>query len=165
MPQLDISTYASQVFWLVVCFGILCVFMATLIAPRIGLSLHQRAKVLEDHTMAAKKLLEEAEAIHDKSIHQLGQARHDAAQQLHQVMHDLAQHRTEKTREFDQKIQTELLELSKKLSQQKQEILSTSQDLVTHLVETMFHKITNVSVNSGDIAKAFNAAKIGGNHD
>lgn len=165
MPQLDISTYSSQVFWLVVCFGILCVFMATMIAPRIGLSLHQRAKVLEEHSMAAKKLLEEAEILRDKSIHQLGQARHDAAQQLHQALHDLSHYRTEKVREFDQKLQVRLLELSKSLSQQKQEILSTSQDLVTHLVETVFHKITNVAATSEDITKALKIVKTRGNHD
>ena len=59
MPQLELSTYASQVFWLVVCFGMLCVFMGTFIAPRIGLSLHQRAKTLEEQAETAKKLLED----------------------------------------------------------------------------------------------------------
>lgn len=165
MPQLDISTYSSQVFWLVVCFGILCVFMATIIAPRIGLSLHQRANALKENTIAAKKLLEEAETLHEKSIHQLSQARQDAAQQLHQAMHDLTLYRTEKIREFDLKLQTELSELSKSLSQQKQEILNTSQDLVAHLVETVFHKITNVAATSENVTKAFKAVKTGGNHD
>lgn len=165
MPQLDISTYTSQVFWLVVCFGILCVFMATLIAPRIGLSLHRRAQILEEQTATAQKLLEEAKILHEKSTHKLNQARHDAAQQLHQAVHELTHHRNEKIREFDQKLQIELSELSKSLFLQKQEILNTSQDLIIHLVETMFHKITDIAITSGDITKAFKAVKAGGNHD
>lgn len=161
MPQLDISTYASQVFWLVVCFGILCVFMGTFIAPRIGLSLHQRTKTLEEQTNTAKRLLEEAEALHQKSLHQLTHARHEAAQHLHQAVHDLTHHRHETIREFDRKLQIELGELSHKLDKQKQEILIDSKDLVSHLVETLFHKITQTSILPADIQKAIQTANLG----
>ncbi|WP_052046095.1 hypothetical protein [Candidatus Paracaedibacter symbiosus] len=164
MPQLDISTYASQIFWLVVCFGILCVFMATFIAPRIGLSLHHRTKVLEEHTMAAKKLLAEAEELHQNSIQHLSQARHDASQHLHQAIYDLTCHRHEKLREFDHKLQLELQELSKKLFQQKQEILNSSQELISHLVETIFFKVTNTSVPTTAVNKAFKTIKTGDTH-
>ncbi len=163
MPQLELSTYASQVFWLVVCFGILCVFMGTFIAPRIGLSLHQRAKTLEDQAEAAKKLLEGAESIHQKNHQQLSHARHEAAKQLHQAVHDLNHHRHETIREFDRNLHGQLSELSHKLDHQKQEILATSQDLVTDLVETLFHKITNIAALPNDVANAIRTVKIGDN--
>lgn len=158
MPQLDISTYASQVFWLVVCFGILCVIMGTFIAPRIGLSLNQRTKILEDQAQTAKQLLEAAETLHQKNIHQLSNARHEATQQLHQAIHDLTYHRHETIREFDRKLQIELSELSHKLDQQKQEILEKSHDLVGHLVETLFQKITQTAILPTDIKKAIQTA-------
>lgn len=163
MPQLELSTYASQVFWLVVCFGILCVLMGTFIAPRIGLSLHQRAKTLEEQAMTAKKLLEDAESIHQKNSHHLSHARHEAAKQLHQAVHDLNHHRHETIREFDRSLHERLSGLSHTLDHQKQEILASSQELVTHLVEVFFHKITNTSVLPNDIAKAIRTAKIGDN--
>lgn len=161
MPQLELSTYASQVFWLVICFGILCVFMGTFIAPRIGLSLHQRAKTLAEQAETAKKLLEDAESLHQKNSHRLNHARHEAAQQLHQAVHDLNHHRYETIREFDHNLQVQLSELSHKLDHQKQEVLATSQDLVSHLVETLFHKITNTSVLPGDVTNAMQPVKQG----
>lgn len=165
MPQLDISTYFSQIFWLAVCFGILCVFMATFIAPRIGLNLHYRAKVLEDYMLATQKLLEEAEGLRQKSIQQLHQARHDASQQLQQVVHELTSQRHERLRDFDAEYQLKLKELSGKFTHQKQEILDNSQDLITHLVENMFQRITNTPVPGNNVTNALKAVKKGDNHD
>lgn len=158
MPQLDISTYASQIFWLFVCFGILCIFLSGWITPRIGLSLHQRNLILKDHTQKAKKLLEEIQELREQNLLQLTKARQEAKQQLHEVIHQLTHHRHETIREFDRKLHMELSSLSQKLYQQKQEILDNPQELIRHLVETLYQKITHLPANSQDVEKSLSVA-------
>ena len=44
MPQLEISTFPSQIFWLVVSFLILYIIMAKVIVPRISSVIKNREK-------------------------------------------------------------------------------------------------------------------------
>ena len=159
MPQLDISTYSSQVFWLVVCFSTMCVVMATLVAPRIGLSLHHRAYILQEHTMTAEKLLEQAKILREKSNQTLNQACQEASQQVHQVVHELIDYRTEKIQELDQKLHLDLLDLPKSLFLEKQETLKQSQDLVIELVRIIFQKMTDKDVPIEKIKKALETSQ------
>ena len=36
MPQLDLSTYASQAFWMVLCFSLLWLLLSIFITPKIA---------------------------------------------------------------------------------------------------------------------------------
>lgn len=48
MPQFDIATYSSQIFWLVICFGLTFFGISQLILPRYKKILEQRIDLLED---------------------------------------------------------------------------------------------------------------------
>lgn len=50
MPQLDVSTYPSQLFWLIIFFGILYVFMQWFIVPRVS-RIFQKRRVLLDEKL------------------------------------------------------------------------------------------------------------------
>ena len=53
LPQLDIDTWPSQLFWLVVLFGVGYLVMAKMVTPRIGAVLEERPR----HWMAILKRL------------------------------------------------------------------------------------------------------------
>ena len=48
MPQLDLSTFPSQLFWLAVVFIVLYVLMARLGLPKIGTVLAERRQRIEE---------------------------------------------------------------------------------------------------------------------
>lgn len=48
MPQFDISTYSSQIFWLVVCFGLTFLGLAKLVLPYYKRILEKRIDGLEE---------------------------------------------------------------------------------------------------------------------
>ena len=50
MPQLDVSAYPSQLFWLIIFFGILYACMHWFIVPRIG-RIFQKRRVLLDEKL------------------------------------------------------------------------------------------------------------------
>jgi F-type H+-transporting ATPase subunit b len=61
MPQLEISTFLPQIFWLVITFFALYIVMWKLAVPRIADVLESRQKRIEDYLEKAAKAKQEAE--------------------------------------------------------------------------------------------------------
>jgi len=61
MPQLDPSTFGTQLFWLGICFVALYGMMALIVLPRISSTLQARASQLDDDLAEAEALREKAE--------------------------------------------------------------------------------------------------------
>lgn len=71
LPQLDPSTWPSQIFWLIVTFGFLYWVMSSFILPRLGGMIEERRdRIADDLDQAAefKHRAEEAEAAYDKAL-------------------------------------------------------------------------------------------------
>jgi F-type H+-transporting ATPase subunit b len=78
MPQLDVSTFPSQVFWLVVTFAVLYVLMAKLALPRIEAAVEGRRTRIEGDLDRAGRMKTEAEAVIAAYEKALADARHQA---------------------------------------------------------------------------------------
>ena len=63
MPQLDVSTYASQLFWLVLTFVPLYLIIVRVALPRIGEVLEARQDKIDDDLKKAAARKEEAESV------------------------------------------------------------------------------------------------------
>lgn len=61
MPQLEFATFASQIFWLAVSFGILYLIMARSALPVVREVLHNRQSRISDDLKKAEALKTEAE--------------------------------------------------------------------------------------------------------
>jgi len=61
MPQLDFTTYASQIFWLVITFGLLYIIMAKSALPTVRDVLQSRQARISDDLKKAEKLKAEAQ--------------------------------------------------------------------------------------------------------
>lgn len=79
LPQLDISTWPSQIFWLVVIFGVGYIVMARLVTPRIGSVLEDRRGRLDDDLGKAREASEEAARMRAEYEQGLEKARSEAA--------------------------------------------------------------------------------------
>jgi F-type H+-transporting ATPase subunit b len=60
LPQLDITTWPSQLFWLIVLFASGYIIMAKLVTPRIGAVLEERRAKLDDDLGKARAASEKA---------------------------------------------------------------------------------------------------------
>ena len=61
LPQFDLSTWSSQIFWLVVTFGLLYFVLAKFILPRIGEGISERGDRIADDLDAASRMQKEAD--------------------------------------------------------------------------------------------------------
>jgi F-type H+-transporting ATPase subunit b len=71
LPQLDSSSWPSQLFWLALTFGVLYWLMSTYFLPRIGAALEERRdRIADDLDKAAegRRMAEEAEAEYSRSL-------------------------------------------------------------------------------------------------
>jgi F-type H+-transporting ATPase subunit b len=78
MPQLDVSTFPTQIFWLVVTFAVLYVLMAKLAIPRIESAVEGRRTRIEGDLDRAGRMKTEAEAVIAAYEKALADARHQA---------------------------------------------------------------------------------------
>jgi len=62
LPQFDTAWWGSQIFWLVVTFGILYFALSRFILPRLGSGLTERSDRIADDLDAASRMQQEAEA-------------------------------------------------------------------------------------------------------
>ena len=81
MPQLDISTFSTQIVWLVITFSALFLVMWQVAVPRISDALEQRQKRMDDNLNKAAEFKKEAEAAieaYEKSLAEAREAAHFA---------------------------------------------------------------------------------------
>lgn len=62
MPQLDYTTWPSQLFWLALCFIALYVIISRIVIPRTGGVIEQRKSTIDSDIASAQKLRADTEA-------------------------------------------------------------------------------------------------------
>ncbi len=78
MPQLDVSTFPSQIFWLAVFFVVLYLLMARLALPKIEKIIEERRNRVDGDLDKAGEMKTEAEAVIAAYEKALLDARHQA---------------------------------------------------------------------------------------
>jgi len=75
LPQLDISTWGSQIFWLLLTFGVLYFVLATFILPRLRDGISERDDRIRDDLDQAANFQREAEEAEKAYTQMLSDAR------------------------------------------------------------------------------------------
>lgn len=83
MPQFDTSTFASQIFWLVVCFAVVFAFAWQIVLPRVAATLESRQRKIGDDLARAGELADQADEVLAAYEARLAEARADAHEELH----------------------------------------------------------------------------------
>jgi F-type H+-transporting ATPase subunit b len=104
MPQLDFSTFPSQIFWLIITFGLLYLILAKNFLPRIGSVLEQRRDTVDHDLMKAQQLREEAQQALEEYEEALVQARSDAQRLAQEVRDEIAKIAAEQEAQAMEKI-------------------------------------------------------------
>ena len=62
MPQLDTSSFTSQLFWLIICFFSMMFIMSKFIIPKISEIMEQRQRKIDSYLNKAADFKQQAEA-------------------------------------------------------------------------------------------------------
>jgi len=108
MPQLDITTYSTQIFWLVMTFGALFLVMWRIAVPRISDALEARQKRIDDNLAKAAEFKKDAEAAIAAYEMSLASARANAHQALADANAALAEESSRRDAELNAKLKSML---------------------------------------------------------
>ena len=85
MPQLEITTYPSQIFWLVVSFLTLYLIMSRIIIPRISSVIKNRESQIKNNIHISEQLYKDTEIINDE----LEKVRKDTETEAKEIINNL----------------------------------------------------------------------------
>ena len=122
MPQLDSSTFISQIFWLIVCFSVLWTIIGCFVTPKISDIVQRRQHKIDDYLSAAEKFKQSAEELvarYDAAIAKAEQTAENtwknakdelklATEKLQEDMSIKLKEKTQATEDELQKIETEV---------------------------------------------------------
>lgn len=158
MPQLDVGTYASQLFWLVVTFAALLVAMWTVVVPRISDVLEARQKRMEDNFEKAaelKKASEEAMAAYEKA---LAAARAEAHELIAETQEAIIGEAARKERELAQALRKQIADGEAAVRRAKDEALKGIRAVAAEVAAAAALKVARETFDAASVASAVDAA-------
>ena len=142
MPQLDPEFWFSQIFWLVVTFGILYLVLSKLILPKISDNLETRKSQVLDNLELAEKQRNESETKLKEFDDIILKSKNDAKNLFNEsrkkLLSDINYKRQKLEEEIDKElkiVEFEIEELKKKSPEKINKIaIETSSDLINQLI-------------------------------
>jgi F-type H+-transporting ATPase subunit b len=162
MPQIDVSTFLSQAFWLLVCFCTLWGLLSVCITPKLTDIIEQRKRKINDFIQKAENLRRQAE----QSLQAYNQAVTTAKETVEKEIADckreteayLKQAEKKLNKELNKKILANEVTLEKEKELVSQQIGRISQDLAFDIV----NKLGFGKISRQDIAKIADKESIHG---
>ena len=157
MPQLNPEFWISQIFWLILTFGILYVLLAKFILPKISSNLEIRKSQILENVEAAEKQREESEQkiknyekiIQDSKV----EAKNYFNQTREKILKNINQKKNNLENELNEEIkkaENEIKELKNKSPEKINKIaIETSSDLIKQLM--------GIQVNNSSISTIVNS--------
>ncbi len=153
MPQLDPEFWLSQIFWLVITFGILYLVLSKIILPKISDNLETRKSQVLDNLELAEKQRNESEAKLKEFDNIILKSKIDAKNMFNEsrkkLLDDISKKRQKLEEEIDKEIkivEAEIEELKKKSPEKINKIaIETSSDLINQLIGA---KVNNSSITA-----------------
>jgi len=142
MPQLDPEFWFSQIFWLVLTFGILYLVLSKLILPKISDNLETRKSQVLDNLELAEKQRNESEAKLKEFDNIILKSKIDAKNLFNdarkKILDDISNKRQKLEEEIDKEVkivEAEIEDFKKKSPEKINKIaIETSADLINQLI-------------------------------
>ena len=117
MPQLDISTWGNQIFWLVVALVVIYFVLRLVALPRIGAVLADRSSTITNDLAAAEELKQKAVAAEKAYNDALANARTEAAKIVAQAKAEIQKDLDAATAKADAEIAAKAAESEKSIAE------------------------------------------------
>lgn len=158
MPQLDISTYSTQIAWLIVTFAALFVIMWRIAVPRISDALEQRQTRMDDNLSKAAELKKEAEAAIEAYEKSLAEARASAHSMIAEVHATLVAETAARDAELSTQIKTMLSESEASIAKATNEAMSNVREVAEEVATSAVERLLGGQVDAAAVATAVDAA-------
>ena len=146
MPQLDISTYASQLFWLVVCFGVLYVLLSKLALPRIATALEERRDRIADELDQAAQLKSQSEEVLAAYEALLAESRERAHVLAQETRHKLQQEADAQRQKLDAELHEKVADAEARIKDSRAQAREQLQGVSSELAGLILQRLVGTSI-------------------
>ena len=158
LPQLDLSTYPSLMFWSIVSLLLGFILMKYLVTPNIKSILNSRETNIQNDLVKAKTSNQEAEKIKQSIIKNQEDIRSKSQKIISNSLLDSKQTIEQKEKEISSKLELKVSEAENKILDTQNivinEIVSSAEEITANVVK----KFTNIKYDKNNIKKAIKLA-------
>ena len=154
MPQLDVSTFTPQLFWLAVWFVILYLLMAKVGLPSIARGLDLRRRRREDDLGRAAELKTEAEAVNTAFQQTMAEARAQAQAVIKAASDRAAAEAVERQRELSSLLASQIAEAEARIADARAQALSEVRGIAIDVGRAVVEKLTGTPPDAARLAAA-----------
>ena len=158
LPQLDLNTYPSLMFWSIVSLIIGFILMKYLVTPNIKSILNSRETNIQNDLVKAKTSNQEAEKIKQSIIKNQEDIRSKSQKIISNSLLDSKQTIEQKEKEISSKLELKVSEAENKILDTQNivinEIVSSAEEITANVVK----KFTNIKYDKNNIKKAIKLA-------
>lgn len=154
MPQLNIETFPSQLFWLAVTFIVLYILMSWIGLPRLSAAIEARRQRREDDLARAARLKTEAEAANAAFQRTMSEARAQAQAAIKETTDRLAAEAAERQRALAAALAQQIDEAERRIAAAKQQALSEVRGIAVDVGRSVVEKLTGSAPNNARLAAA-----------
>ncbi|MDA0844416.1 MAG: F0F1 ATP synthase subunit B' [Proteobacteria bacterium] len=153
LPQLDISTWPSQLFWLVVLFTAGYTLMAKFVTPRIGSVLEERRAKLDEDLGKARSASEDAARIRAEYEADLDAARTAAAETAKQAAAEAAKQAEASDAKIAKKLAEKVAKAEAKLATARSEAMANLNNVAAEAAMAAVAQLANIQTTAAQAGK------------
>lgn len=157
MPQLDPSSFPTQLFWLIVCFAILYLMMWKVAMPKIADVLRERQERMDDDLEKAEKLKADAQEVLEAYQKTMTEGRSEAQSILRAASEKIAAENAVRQDELSKRIAAETAAAEARIAEAKQQALANIQTVAVEAAQAAAARIAGQEVSSADAESAVGA--------
>jgi F-type H+-transporting ATPase subunit b len=154
MPQLDPSTFAPQLFWLVVTFVLLYLAMWKIALPKIGSILQDRQERIDDDLEKAEKLKKDAEAVRAAYEKTVAEGRNKAQETIRSASEKMAAEAAAQHATLTEKLNAQTSEAETRINAAKEQALANIRTVATEVTQAAAAKLIGRDISEADAEKA-----------
>jgi len=144
LPQLDFTTYPSQIFWLFTAFIILYLFFSKKTLPEISSTIEGRREHIQGDLDNADRLKKEAEDVHNAYEDALAGARMKASEQFKKTEDKIKANANKKLEEFKTRSEEATGDTEKLLEKAKADAIGDMHNIAAEVASLAAEKIVGV---------------------
>ncbi len=153
LPQLDISTWPSQLFWLVVLFTAGYILMAKVVTPRIGTVLEERRAKLDDDLGKARTASEDAARIRAEYEADLDAARSAAAETAKQAAAEAAKQAEAGDAKIAKKLAEKVAKAEAKLVEARSDAMANLNNVAAEAALAAVAQLADIKITAAQASK------------
>ena len=154
MPHLDVSTFATQIFWAVVCFVTLYIFISTFAAPKTSEILGERKKLIDDYISKAEAMKKRAEKALQEYNDALSKTNEEANEKISKAIAELNAFVSNKEQELQKELSAQIEKTQKEVETSKIKAIQEADEASLTLALNVIKKIGIDGISQKDLEKS-----------